>query len=147
MQTIDIAQAIKDNSANVSQNLDPSVLGGLLKLTNLIPYCTNANSIVGKTYKITGPSAYRLVISHPMRSLIVDATQYSVNDEYTQHNFIYKNGTVVSSEISIYKDAKGKLFLKGNNVGGTKLSIIPLTNDNPLILEPVKSTSDLELIF
>ena len=30
MQTIDIAQAIKDNSANVSQNLDPSVLGGLL---------------------------------------------------------------------------------------------------------------------
>lgn len=82
-----------------------------------------------------------------MRSLIVDATQYSVNDEYTQHNFIYKNGTVVSSEISIYKDAKGKLFLKGNNVGGTKLSIIPLTNDNPLILEPVNSTSDLELIF
>ena len=122
-------------------------LGGLIKLTNLIPYCTNANSIVGKTYKITGPSAYRLVISHPMRSLIVDATQYSVNDEYTQHNFIYKNGTVVSSEISIYKDAKGKLFFKGNNVGGTKLSIIPLTNDNPLILEPVNSTSDLEVIF
>ena len=30
MQTIDIAQAIKDNSANVSQNLDPSVLGELL---------------------------------------------------------------------------------------------------------------------
>ena len=30
MQTIDIAQAIKDNSANVSQNLDPSVLEGLL---------------------------------------------------------------------------------------------------------------------
>ena len=82
-----------------------------------------------------------------MRSLIVDATQYSVNDEYTQHNFIYKNGTVASSEISIYKDAKGKLFLKGNNAGGTKLSIIPLTNDNPLILEPVNSTSDLELIF
>lgn len=81
-----------------------------------------------------------------MRSLIVDATQYSVNDEYTQHNFIYKNGTV-SSEISIYKDAKGHLHFKGNNAGGTKLSIIPLTNDNPLILEPVNSTSDLELIF
>lgn len=30
MQTIDIAQAIKDNSANVSQNLDPSVLEGLI---------------------------------------------------------------------------------------------------------------------
>lgn len=71
-----------------------------------------------------------------MRSLIVDATQYSVNDEYTQHNFIYKNGTV-SSEISIYKDAKGHLHFKGNNAGGTRLSIIPLTNDNPLILEPV----------
>lgn len=117
-----------------------------MKLTNLIPYCTNANSIVGKTYKITGPSSYRFVISHPIRSLIVDATQYSVNDEYTQHNFIYKNGTE-SSEISIYKDAKGKLYFKGNNAGGTKLSIIPLTNDSPLILEPVNSTSDLELIF
>ena len=35
MQTIDIAQAIKDNSANVSQNLDPSVLGGLLKLSKM----------------------------------------------------------------------------------------------------------------
>ena len=35
MQTIDIAQAIKDNSANVSQNLDPSVLGGLLKLSTM----------------------------------------------------------------------------------------------------------------
>lgn len=127
-------------------NMDYYELGGLLKLTNLIPYCTNANSIVGKTYKITGPSAYRLVISHPMRSLIVDATQYSVIDEYTQHNFIYKNGSE-SSEISIYKDAKGKLYLKGNNTGGTKLSIIPLTNDNPIILEPVSSTSDLELIF
>ena len=30
MKTIDIAQAINDNSANVSQNLDPSVLGGLI---------------------------------------------------------------------------------------------------------------------
>ncbi len=30
MQTIDIAQAIKDNSANVSQNLDSSVLEGLI---------------------------------------------------------------------------------------------------------------------
>ena len=117
----------------------------LLKLTNLIPYCTDANSIVGKTYKITGPSAYRLVVSHPIRSLIVDATQCSVSDEYTQHNFIYKSGTV-SSEISIYKDAKGKLFFKGNIAGGTKLSIIPLTNDNPIILEPVSSISELELI-
>lgn len=35
MQTIDIAQAIKDNSANVSQNLDPSVLGGLLPVASI----------------------------------------------------------------------------------------------------------------
>ena len=85
------------------------------------------------------------MVSHPIRSLIVDATQCSVSDEYTQHNFIYKSGTV-SSEISIYKDAKGKLFFKGNIAGGTKLSIIPLTNDNPIILEPVSSISELELI-
>ena len=119
---------------------------GLLGLTNLIPYCTNANSIQGKIYKITGPSAYRLVVSHPIRSLIIDATQYSVNDEYTQNNFIYKNGSG-GTEISIYKDDKGKLYFYGKNAGGTKLSIIPLTNDNPIILEPVISTSDLELIF
>lgn len=115
-------------------------------MTNLIPYCTNANSIQGKTYKITGPSAYRLVVSHPIRSLIIDATQYSGSDEYTQHNFIYKNGSE-NYEISIYKDDKGKLYFYGKNAGGTKLSIIPLTNDNPIILEPVSSTSDLELIF
>ena len=35
MQTIDIAQAIKDNSANVSRNLDPSVLGGLLPVASI----------------------------------------------------------------------------------------------------------------
>ena len=35
MQTIDIAQAIKDNSANVSQNLDPSVLGELLPVATI----------------------------------------------------------------------------------------------------------------
>ena len=127
-------------------NINYSELEGLLGLTNLIPYCTNANSIQGKIYKITGPSAYRLVVSHPIRSLIIDATQYSVNDEYTQNNFIYKNGSG-GTEISIYKDDKGKLYFYGKNAGGTKLSIIPLTNDNPIILEPVISTSDLELIF
>ena len=126
-------------------NINYSELEGLLGLTNLIPYCTNANSIQGKIYKITGPSAYRLVVSHAIRSLIIDATQYSNSDEYTQNNFIYKNG--FNSEISIYKDAKGKLYFYGKTAGGTKLSIIPLTNDNPIILEPVISTSDLELIF
>lgn len=35
MQTIDIARAIKNNSANVSQNLDPSVLEGLLPIDDI----------------------------------------------------------------------------------------------------------------
>jgi hypothetical protein len=46
MQTIDIAQAIKDNSANVSQNLDPSVLGGLLKLSTM--YLKTSNTVHGE---------------------------------------------------------------------------------------------------
>ena len=35
MQTIDIAQAIKENSTSVSQNLDSSVLEGLLELSRI----------------------------------------------------------------------------------------------------------------
>ena len=86
MQTIDIAQAIKDNSANVSQNLDPSVLGGLLPavtMTNkgIVRQNTlESNTITsvekGKAYKLTKASTE---ISHTICCLIVG---------YCKENFI-----------------------------------------------------------
>lgn len=78
MQTIDIAQAIKDNSANVSQNLDPSVLGELLPTVtmtnkgivkqNTLESNTITSAEKGKAYKLTKASAD---IAHTIGCLIV----------------------------------------------------------------------------
>ena len=46
MQTIDLAQAIKDNSSNVSRNLDPSILERLLNLSTM--YLKTSNTVHGE---------------------------------------------------------------------------------------------------
>lgn len=114
-------------------------------VTNLLPFSSNANNLKGKNLKITGPSAYRLIVSHPNSSLIIDALQYSVSDGYTQHNIIQKNGN--GGEIKIYKDVYGKLYIECVSFGGTQISIFPYATNAPLVLEEVDSVSGLEMVF
>ena len=59
MQTIDIAQAIKDNSANVSQNLDPSVLEGLMSSMDLFPY--NKTTLLTTDFNSINKSGWQMI--------------------------------------------------------------------------------------
>lgn len=81
MQTIDIAQAIKENSTSVSQNLDSSVLEGLIggfKFQNTTNYDTDSldlkNGIYGVNETIVGilnppPISYGCLISFIGRNI------------------------------------------------------------------------------
>lgn len=144
-KSVDISPLFLDVTVGSSSATCFLIVAGLMGLTNLLPYTSNANKLQGQKLKITGPSAYRLIVSHPKSSLIIDALQADNSDEFIQHNYIQKNGN--NNEIKIYKDVYGKLYIEGNAYGGTIISIFPYIDSNPLMLEKVDSVSDLERVF
>ena len=98
-----------------------------------------------KPFRILSPKSYRLVITHPYNSIIIDAIQVTGSTEYTQINTtIMKNGE--GTEFTVYKDSNGILYLKSMGTGGTIAAIIPLTLEG-IIVEEVSNVDSLERVF
>ena len=154
MQTIDIAQAIKDNSANVSQNLDPSVLGGLIETASL----TNSGLLSKSLYKITyfskkfnagklvricSNSGFDLIFS-----VVTAGCGCAINISSSSTGFNNVKVKLIGetalnySHFSMYKDSDGVYLYSENNM---EIQVFRATRPEFIFLEEsTKQTSDLE---
>ena len=128
MQTIDIAQAIKDNSANVSQNLDPSVLEGLLPVVTI----SNKGFMSADLYK------------YSVKSFNITGTGMAKLYTKSNSSWVRKGGLICLSD-----ESKGSLYsfcVVEISGAPTKFSVYKIFGDDSRI-EFYQKNSELYVYF